>query len=147
MILLENKRIRFEYEVIETLSAGMVLEGWEVKSLRSKHGSLKSAWIKITENETWLENFQIPAWPFSTQEQNKNRSKKLLLTKKEIHKLQRKTKEKGITLVPLSIQTQGKHIKCEIALGKGRKKYEKKERLKERDVKRQTAQTLKKFAN
>ena len=144
-ILLENRRIRFDYEIVDTFEAGMVLEGWEVKSLRAKHGNLKGAWIKIYDGAVFLENFQIPPWRYSSEIQPKERPKKLLLTKKEIEKIVIKSGEKGQTVAPIKIYTKGRHIKCEIIIGKGRKKYEKRQVLKDRSNEKTARQTLKNF--
>lgn len=145
MILLENKRLRFDYEIIDTYEAGMYLEGWEVKSIRAKHGNLKSAWVKIINGEVFLENFQVPPWPYASGEQNRDRSKKLLLKKSEIEKIQTKLNEKGRTVAPTKIFTSGKYLKCEIIVGKGRKKYEKRQVLKERSMDREAKKALKNY--
>lgn len=143
MILLENKRLQFDYEIIDTFEAGMYLEGWEVKSLRAKHGNLKSAWVKIINGEVFLENFQIPPWPYASGVQDRDRPKKLLLKKNEIEKIQTKLNEKGRTVAPTKIFTSKRHIKCEIIIGKGRKKYEKRQVLKERSMDKEARKALK----
>jgi len=144
MILLENKRVRFDYEILDTFEAGMLLEGWEVKSLRAKHGNLKASWVRVNDNsEVSLENFQIPPYRFSAEIQEKDRPKKLLLTKKEIEKINAKLSEKGRTVAPTKIYTKGRHIKCEIIIGKGRKRYEKKQVLKERSMDKEAQKALK----
>ncbi len=144
-ILLENRRIRFDYEIIDTFESGMVLEGWEVKSLRAKHGNLKGAWIKIRDGEVFLENFQIPPWRYSSEVQPKDRPKKLLLKKKEIEKIAIKSSEKGHAVAPTKIYIKGRNIKCEVIIGKGRKKYEKRQVLKNRSTEKTARQTLKNF--
>ncbi|MCF7906267.1 SsrA-binding protein SmpB [Candidatus Gracilibacteria bacterium] len=145
MILLENKRILFDYEILDTFEAGIKLEGWEVKSLRAKHGNLKSAWVRIHDGEAFLENFQVSPYRFSAEVQDRDRPKKLLLAKREIEKIEAKLQEKGRTVAPIKIYTKGHHLKCEIVIGKGRKKYEKRQVLKDRSVRKEARQALKNF--
>jgi SsrA-binding protein len=147
MILLDNKKARFDYEILETFSAGLVLAGWEVKSLRTKNGSLRSAWIKVRTDGLWLENAKIPIWPFSSEAQEIEHPRKLLLKKKEIERLNVKVKDSRATIIPLKIFTKGPHIKCEIALAQGRRKHEKKQVLKDRATKREAQHMLKAFNN
>jgi SsrA-binding protein len=147
MILLENKRISFDYEILDTFEAGIILEGWEVKSLRAKHGNLKPAWVRIDNGITWLENCTIPTWRYSREVQEKSRPRKLLLHTREIEKLAAKANEKGRTIAPTKIYTKGKVIKCEIIVGKGRKKYEKRQVLKNRMAEREARKTMKNFNN
>jgi SsrA-binding protein len=144
-ILLENRRIRFDYEIVDTFEAGISLEGWEVKSLRAKHGNLKGAWIKLRDGEVFLENFQIPPWRYSSEVQPKDRPKKLLLKKKEIEKIAIKSSEKGHAVAPMKIYIKGRNIKCEVIIGKGRKKHEKRQVLKDRSNEKTARQTLKNF--
>lgn len=144
-VLFDNRKARFNYELIEEYEAGMVLLGWEVKSIRAKHGNLKAAWCKVKNGQIWLEGFKIGAWRFSTDPQDLVRAKKLLLNKKEIIRLGTKLKEGNFTIVPLKIFLKKGKIKCKIALAKGRKKYEKKQVLKERDLKREAEKAMKQF--
>ena len=143
MILLENKRVRFDYEILDTFEGGLVLEGWEVKSLRAKHANLRAAWVRIQDEEAFLENFQISPYRFSAEIQEKSRPKKLLLQKREIEKIIASLHEKGRTVAPTQIYTKGRHIKCEIIIGKGRKKYEKRQVLKERAMDKEAKRALK----
>ena len=143
--LLENKRIRFDYEVIDTFEAGIVLEGWEVKSIRARHGNLKGAWVRFLEGEVFLENFQVPPWRYSAEIQQKDRPKKLLFKKREIEKIAVKSSEKGHTVAPTKIYVKGRTLKCEVVIGKGRKKYEKRQVLKDRSNEKTARQTLKNF--
>lgn len=147
MILLENKRVRFDYEILDTFEAGLVLEGWEVKSLRAKNANLKSSWVRFHGDEAWLENCDISAWRYSSEIQPKDRPKKLLLNKKELVKIENKLNEKGVTLAPTKIFTLGPNIKCEIAIVRGRKKHEKRQVLKERAMDKTARQTVKNFNN
>lgn len=145
MILLENRKIRFDYEIIDTFEAGISLLGWEVKSIRNKNANFRSAWIKIRNEEAFLLNFKISAWRFSQEEQDPLREKKLLLHKREIVKTEAKMQEKNLTLVPYKIYLKRGKIKCEICLVKGRKKYQKRQVLKERDVNREAKKAIKRL--
>ncbi len=146
MILLENRKARFDYEITDTLEAGMVLSGWEVKSLRRKEGNLKGAWVKLEAGEAWLHNCKITPWKFGiTGIQDPHATRKLLLHKNEILKLTGKQQEQKIAVVPLKIYLSKGLIKCELGVGKGRKRHEKKQVLKERSIDRQAKQDLKRF--
>ena len=145
MILLENRKVRFDYEIIESLEVGMVLFGWEVKSLKTKNANMKSAWVQIKDGEAFLKNLKIAMWRFSQEEQNPLRERKLLLHKNELIRLVSKVKEKNLTIVPYKIYLKKGRMKCEICLVKGRKKYEKRQVLKERDQKREAQKMMKRF--
>ncbi len=145
MILLENRKVRFDYEIIESLEVGMVLFGWEVKSLKKKNANMKSAWVQIKDGEAFLKNLKIAMWRFSQEEQNPLRERKLLLHKNELIRLVSKVKEKNLTIVPYKIYLKKGRMKCEICLVKGRKKYEKRQVLKERDQKREAQKMMKRF--
>ncbi|MCF7846586.1 MAG: SsrA-binding protein SmpB [Candidatus Gracilibacteria bacterium] len=143
---IENRRARFEYDLLETFTAGMVLEGWEVKSLRAGSANLRSAWVTVRDGEVWLENCSISPWKFSAQTaQDERRSRKLLLHAREISRLSQKANNSGHTIIPLKIFDQKGHLKCSIALARGRKKYEKRQVLKERSEKKVARKALKDF--
>jgi SsrA-binding protein len=146
MNLLENRKARFDYELTDNIEAGIALTGWEVKSLRKKEGNLKGAWVKLDKGEAWLVNCKITPWKFGEMAaQDPHAPRKLLLHKKEILKLSAKQQEQKIAVVPLKIyMTKGK-IKCELGIGKGRKRHEKKQVLKERSIDRAAQQDLKRF--
>ncbi len=142
---IDNRRARFEYDLQDSFTAGMVLEGWEVKSLRAGHANLRAAWVSLREGEAWLEKCSISRWRFSSQEQPEERSRKLLLNKKELRKLENACNEKGTTITPLKIFSEKGKLKCEIALVRGRKKHEKRQVLKDRAMKKRTDRILKDF--
>lgn len=133
-----NKKARFKYEILDRAEAGIVLTGAEVKSVRIGHISLAEAYVKIREGEVWLVGANISPYKFAD---NKNydptRSRKLLLSKKEILGLEQKMEAKNLVLAPAAIYTKGKRIKLEIALAKPKKRWEKKETLKRRDIMRE----------
>jgi len=145
-ILAKNKQARFDYEILETFEAGLVLSGQEVKSIRQGQASLKGSHVTINKNrEVFLINASIPAYKMAGKlpEYQIDRSRKLLLQKKEIDYLAGKLQEAGLTLVPLSLYTKGKKIKIEIGLAKGKKKADKRAQIKEREVKKKIQRFLK----
>jgi len=146
MILLENKKARFNYEIVQKIEAGVVLEGWEVKSLRAKSANLKPAYIFIENGQAFIRNFHISPWKFGkVTNQDSLREKKLLLHKKELIKLEAQMNEKKIALVPLKIYLSKGKIKCEVGVGKGRQRHEKRQVLKERTMKREAEKAMKRL--
>ena len=145
MVLLENKKAFFDYEILEKLEAGLELLGREVKSLRDKQGSLVGSRALVRGGEAYLVGMTIT--PYQTKnrpgEITEQRNIKLLLTKKEINYLAGKAEEKGLTIIPLNIHTLGKKIKAEIGLARGKKKFEKKEKIKKRDTEREMRREMK----
>lgn len=146
MTLIQNKKVRLNYEITETFEAGMELFGFEVKSLRGKQGSLEGAHVIVRGNEAFLIGATIPPYqPKNTpQSYDQARNRKLLLTKKEILKLSGLENQKGLTIVPISVYNKGSKIKIEIGIGKGKKKYDKREDIKKKDTQRDLKRTLKK---
>jgi SsrA-binding protein len=142
---IENRKARFDYEILDTYVAGISLEGWEVKSIRAGSANLKSAWVVVRNGEAFLDNFSISPWKFSREIQLEKRSRKLLLHKKELKKLETKSNERGNTIIPLKIFDYKGHLKCELAVARGKKKYEKRQVLKNRSMERVVRQTLKNF--
>lgn len=141
---IENKKAFHDYEILERLEAGIVLKGSEVKSLREGRANLKDSYGKVENGEIFLHHFYISEYPNSFKKHNPFRKKKLLLKKQEIRRLERKTEEKGLTIVPLSVYFNEKGLaKVEIALAKGKKLFDKRRALKEREVKRQIEKKLK----
>ncbi len=136
--LVYNKKISLDYEILETFEAGIELLGFEVKSLRNKQGSLVGSHITVRGREAFLISSNIPAY----QEKNtpsdydSKRNRKILLTKPEIQKLASLESKKGLTIVPISVYSKGKKIKVQIAIVRGKKKYDKREDIKKRDTDR-----------
>lgn len=138
MLLLDNARARFEYEISDTLVAGVVLSGGEVKSLRGKHGSLAGSFVKIIGDEIWLVNVQISPYPFANNvDYDPKRSRKLLLKRHEILKLKTDAQQKGRVLVPLRIEALGHFIKVIIGVGRGRTTVDKRAVVKKREQARE----------
>jgi len=144
---IQNKKARFEFEILDTLVAGIQLFGSEVKSVRLGHASLGDSFAIIHHNEVWLENMQITPYELNRMEMiEAKRSRKLLLHKKEIQKIQAKINEKGLTLVPLKAFFNSKGLlKIELAVAKGKKLYDKRETIKKRDNQRQLEQIKKQY--
>jgi len=132
-----NKKVAFDYEVLEKFEAGLELQGWEVKSIKNKSVSLVGSQIIIRGNEAFAVGINISPYQASNlpKEIEQQRTIKLLLSKKEIKYLAGKIQQKGLTIVPLSLYTKGKNIKIEIVLVKGKKKFDKRETIKERESK------------
>lgn len=143
-VLVVNKKARHEFEISKTLTAGIVLSGPEVKSLRLKHASLVGSFVKVIGKEVFLLNAQINPYSFAdSTDYDPKKTRKLLVKKKEVYDLLEITSQKGWSVVPLKIFLSGKRIKLEIGIGKGKKEYEKRAVLKERTIKRETDRALK----
>lgn len=144
MVLLDNARARFEYEISDTLVAGVVLSGGEVKSLRGKHGSLAGSFVKIIGDEMWLVNVQISPYPYADNtEYDPKRSRKLLLKRREILKLKTEAQQKGRIMVPLRVEAMGHYIKVVIGIGRGRNSGDKRAVVKKREQDRELDRFIK----
>ena len=143
--LVKNKKAYFDYHILESIEAGLVLFGQEVKALRAGKASLSGSYITVAEEEAFLANCHIsPYQPKNTPlEYNPSRKRKLLLKKEEIAELLGKEKEKGTALIPLRIYTKGKIIKLEMAIARGKKKADKRETIKIRDIDRDLKRRMK----
>ena len=143
-VLVQNRKVKFEYEILETFEAGMERFGFEVKSLRNKQGYLEGAYVVVRGNEAFLVGATIPAYQPTNapKDYDSARTRKLLLTKKEINSLNGTEKQKGLTIVPLSVYTKGRKIKLAIGVARGKKKYDKREVIKKRDTERDIKRTL-----
>jgi SsrA-binding protein len=135
-----NRRARFDYELGDSLVVGLQLSGAETKALRMGHGQLRGAYVTVKDNELWLLNCQInSARGVRIEEADEIRTRKLLAKRREIDRLIDAKKE-GRAIVPIELLTQGRYIKLRIAVGRGKKQYDKRESLKrqqqERDIKR-----------
>lgn len=143
--LVTNKRARFDYDILETLEAGIVLSGQEVKSARQGNVSLKGAYVTMKGEEAWLTNAHIGAYEKAgpLPQYDPTHPRKLLLTKKELKRLLGKRREAGLTLLPLSLYTTHHRIKVGVGLGRGKKQYEKRETIKKRETDRKIRESLK----
>jgi SsrA-binding protein len=140
----ENKKGLFDYEVLERFEAGLVLFGQEVKSIKTGHINLSGSYVTIRGSEPYLLGVKVPPYQPNNAGSgyNEERERKLLLNKKEIDYLIGKTKVKGFSLIPLKVYDKSGRIKLEFGLAKGKKKYDKKEKIKKRDVERETNREL-----
>jgi len=140
-VLVENKGIKNQYDILETYQAGLLLEGQEVKSIRNHKATIKGSFVKLYGNEAFWVGGVISPYQAGNAPKTyrQDRPRKLLLRQTELNRLIGRGKEKGLTLVPLSLYTKGPWIKMELAVAKGLKKYDKREKLKEREFKRRKA--------
>lgn len=135
---ISNKKATFNYEIIESFEAGIILTGSEVKSIKEGRVNLTDSFVKIISGYLYLVNAEIPQYKYSSDEfYDARKSRKLLVKNKELVQIESKLKAKKLVLVPLSIYTKGKLIKVEVAYARGRKRHEKKQREKERDMDRE----------
>ncbi len=138
-ILIKNKRATFDYEIIERYTAGLQLFGTEIKSIRDGKASLTDTYCTFINDEMWVKNMHIATYFFGTYNNHDvRRDRKLLLNKKELNKLARATRETGLTIVPIRMFINDKGLaKLEIGLAKGKKNYDKRQSIREKDAKRE----------
>ncbi len=136
MTLIDNKKARLRFEVLETYTAGMELEGTEVKSLRAKLGSLNGARVIVRGSEAFLVGMTIPPYQIANTKESYDpeRPRRLLLSKKEIAELAEAEAKKGLTIVPLNVYNSGRYLKVAVAIVRGKGKSDKREDLKRRDA-------------
>ncbi len=136
-VIATNKKARFDYEILETYEAGIVLTGPEVKSVKAGQISLKESFATVRGEEVFLTNAHISPYKQAAQvEQEPTRSRKLLLKKSEIKSLIGKSQTQGLTLIPIQVYLKRGFVKVEIGLGRGKKKHDKRQTIKQKDVKR-----------
>ena len=142
-----NKRARFDYEILDTYTAGIVLTGTEIKSIRVGKASIAEAFCEFTNSELFVINSTIEEYLYGTHYNHKAKSeRKLLLNRKELKKLEKEVQAKGLAIIPLRLFTNEKGLaKLDIALAKGKKNYDKRETLKENDSKREIARVKNRF--
>lgn len=140
----ENRKARHDYETLETYEGGLALLGHEAKSIRTGGAKLVGAYVMFRNDELWLVGAHIRAYPKAgpLPEYNPDQDRKVLLSRKEIESLRGKIQQKGLTLVPFSLYPRGRHIKLSFGLCRGRKTYDKKEKLKGRDIDRELRRNL-----
>jgi len=143
-IVCQNRKASHEYFIDERFETGIVLKGPEVKSLREGRANLSDSYAKVTNGEVFLHNMHISPYPFASYVSlEPRRMRKLLLNSKEIKRLIGKTEEKGFTLIPTKVYFKNGWAKVEIALAKGKRKYDKRQSLKEKEMKREIEQAKK----
>jgi SsrA-binding protein len=142
-IVAQNRRARFDYEILDTFTAGIVLRGYEVKSAVNGQISLKGSFVRVKDKEVWLINSHITKWRFANISEYDPRAKrKLLLNKREIKTLEFAQDAKKMSIVPLEMFISGRKLKLAIGIGKGRKKYDKRRKAKEKEVIKQIKEDL-----
>lgn len=142
-LVAQNKKALHDYHIGHRIEAGMVLQGTEVKSLRNGRASLADAFATVDDGEVWLRNAHIPEYAFGTWTNHAaRRTRKLLLNRREIDKLEREVGDSGRTIVPLSIYFKDGYAKVEIAVGTGKKDWDKRQTIRERDMNRDTQREL-----
>ena len=142
-VVAQNKKALHDYHIGDRVEAGMVLTGTEVKSLRSGRASLADAFATVDDGEVWLRNAHIPEYAFGTWTNHAaRRNRKLLLHRREIEKLERATTGSGRTIVPLALYFLDGYAKVEIAVGTGKKAWDKRQSIAERDANRDAAREL-----
>jgi SsrA-binding protein len=138
-----NRQARYRYNLLDKWEAGLVLTGTEVKSLRGGNVQLKDGYATVRDGEVWLHNVHIPPYAPATRENHEpERARKLLLHRREIERLVGKTKERGLTLVPTRLYFKGPHAKVEIALARGKDVGDKRQTLKEREMRREMERAI-----
>ena len=143
-IIHKNKKAYFDYEILQEFTAGIMLTGPEIKSIRGGHVNLKGAYVSIQNDEAFLKNAHISKYPY---DQNSDydpfRMRKLLLNKSELNKIANKLNTQGATVIPLAVGLEKKYAKLKIAIARGKKKYDKRQTIKKRETKRQIDRMIK----
>lgn len=143
---IQNRKVNFDYEIIDTFEAGIVLTGTEIKSIRLGKCNLKDSYAIIKNNEIFILNMHISQYEQGNRfNHEETRTRKLLMHKKEILKLKDKLEIDGFTLVPIKLYFKGSKAKLLIGLAKGKKNYDKRESIKKKDIERQIAKDLKNY--
>jgi SsrA-binding protein len=142
----ENKKVRFDYEIVEEFEAGIELKGFEVKSIKSGKANLVGGFVLIRDSEAWATNIDIPPYQANNtpEDYDHTRTRKLLLNQKEIARIENKVKSEKLTIVPIRLYNKGGLVKLSIGLARGKKKHDKREIIKKRETKRVIERTLKK---
>jgi SsrA-binding protein len=138
-----NRQASFRFELLDRLECGLVLQGTEVKALRDGGAQLKDGYVTVTEGELWLQNVHIPPYkPAARDNHEPERPRKLLAHRREIERLLGSVKERGFTIVPTRIYFKDGRAKVEIALGRGKDRFDKRENIKQREQKRDMDRAL-----
>lgn len=144
LIIAKNRKAKFEYHLLDHYEAGIVLLGTEIKSIRARQVSIAEAYVQTDGNEVWLINSHIsPYDPASRMNHEPKRKRKLLLNKREISQLWNSVRQKGLTIIPVELYLKGGKAKIDIALARGKKMYDKRRDIAERDMKRDMARNRK----
>ncbi|KRL02992.1 SsrA-binding protein SmpB [Liquorilactobacillus capillatus] len=145
--LAQNRKASHDYSIIDTIEAGVVLTGTEIKSIRNRRLNLKDGFAQIRNGEAWLMNVHISPYDQGNQfNHDPLRKRKLLLHKKQIQRLMNESSDKGVTLVPLKVYLKSGFAKVLLGVGKGKRAYDKRESIKRKDQERQIQRTLKNYS-
>lgn len=142
-VAIRNRRARYDYTVLESFECGIVLAGSEVKSIRAGHANLQDSYARVENGEVWLHGMHISPYEFSSGDLEPVRPRKLLLHRRQIDELTRATAEKGVTLVPLRVYFKDGRAKVELATARGKRQYDKRRAIAERDAKREAERAMK----
>jgi SsrA-binding protein len=137
-VAISNRRARHEYFIVDVYECGLVLVGAEVKSIRDGRANLSDSYARIDNGEVWLYGMHVSPYPFSRDNPDPDRRRKLLLNRAEIDRLVSKLTEAGLTLVPLKVYFQNGKAKIELAVARGKRQWDKRQAMAERDAKRET---------
>jgi SsrA-binding protein len=138
-----NRRARHDYDIMETYDAGLVLTGTEIKSLRARRADIKDAYAAIERGEAWLHNMHVSAYePGSRDNPATRRTRKLLMHRREINRLMGRSVEKGLTIIPLKLYLERGYAKVELGLARGRRQWDKRQAIAEREAKREEQRAL-----
>jgi SsrA-binding protein len=140
---IHNRRARYDYRLGDLYEAGVVLAGGEVKSIRDGKANLRDAYARIENGEAWLYGMHIAPYSYARGELDPVRRRKLLLHRREIEELARETSERGVTLVPVKLFFENRRVKVQLAVARGKRAYDKRHAIAERDAKRETERALK----
>lgn len=141
--LAQNRRARFEYDIVERFEAGLVLLGSEVKALRESGGTIQDAYVQVRRGEAWLIGAHIPQYPPAVEPHDPTRTRKLLLHRREIEQIAEGLTQKGLAVVPLRLYFKGGRVKMELALGRGRSLYDKRRAIRDREDRREADRAMK----
>ena len=143
----DNRRARFDYDLMERIEAGLVLTGTEIKSVRAGQANIRDAYAQIRGGEMWLQNMHVAPWsgggPWNHEPM---RPRRLLLNRREIDRFSRQVLQKGLTIVPLRLYIKGHHAKVEVALAKGRRRYDKRQAIMRRETEREIGRAMRRDA-
>lgn len=148
-VKIKNRKARFEYEILDTFTAGIVLRGTEIKAIREGKASIAESFCEFSNNELFVINMTVQEYSHATHYNHVPKSeRKLLLNRSELKKLEKEVKNSGLTIIPLVLFTNNKGMaKMDIALCRGKKEYDKREAIKDRDSKKQLSRIKKAFNN
>ena len=143
-VVISNRKARHDYIILDTLEAGIVLRGTEVKSVRAGNANLQDSYASVKNGEVWLFGMHISPYEHaSVDSHDPRRTRKLLITKREIRRLLKRVQEKGLALIPLSVYFKGPYAKVELAVAQGKRSYDKRQAIRQREARQDIARRMK----